>query len=115
MDAEEYGLIGSIEWVEVSRKIILFHIYYIIDYSQLNLCFVQFKEFRKKLTDNAVAYLNLDTPIIGNYSYLAAASPLLFDLVIDVTKSIKIDKNSARTVYDNWLQNCPNANVTGPE
>jgi hypothetical protein len=72
------------------------------------------KEFRKKLADNSVVYLNLDSAVIGNFSYLARASPLLFDLIINVTKSIRVE-NSEKTVYDNWLVNSPNSDGSGPE
>jgi hypothetical protein len=56
----------------------------------------------------------LDSSVIGNFSYLARASPLLFDLIINVTKSIKVE-NSEKTVYDNWIANSPNSEGTGPE
>lgn len=78
--AEEYGLIGSTEWVE---------------------------EFEKKLSANGVVYINLDVSIYGNYSYEASASPLLFDMLYNVTKLININENT--TVYDRWLQNNPDS------
>jgi N-acetylated-alpha-linked acidic dipeptidase len=73
--SEEYGLLGSTEWVE---------------------------EFNKKLNLNAVAYLNLDISVQGNYSYTAKASPLLHNIIYDVTRKIKLTENE--TVFDRWLK-----------
>lgn len=75
-DAEEYGLIGSTEWVE---------------------------EFEKKLSANAVVYINMDVSIYGNYSYEAMASPLLNEMLFKVAKEIKLSANES--VYDRWLVN----------
>ncbi|CAF0930021.1 unnamed protein product [Brachionus calyciflorus] len=84
--AEEYGLIGSVEWVE---------------------------EYLKKLQANSVAYLNIDTMIKGNYSYRAYASPVLFDFIFEVAKNIK--QTSNETVFDRWLKNDPNSDKTEPK
>lgn len=84
--AEEYGLIGSWEFVE---------------------------EFKKKLGANAIAYFNLDVSMKGNYSYQAAASPLLFDFVFDVTKQIRV--TPSESVFDRWLKNNPNEQKTEPD
>jgi N-acetylated-alpha-linked acidic dipeptidase len=77
--AEEYGLIGSTEFVE---------------------------EFNKKLIKNSIAYLNMDIGVQGNYSFTAKSNPLLFNLIYNVTKNIKmIDNNSNNeSVYDRWLK-----------
>lgn len=83
--AEEYGLIGSVEWVE---------------------------EYLKKLQANSITYLNIDTMIKGNYSYRAYASPILHDLIYDVTKSIR--QTSDETVFDRWLKNDPNEEKSEP-
>ena len=40
-----------------------------------------------------------------NYSYEAKASPLLHDLIYDVTGSIKMMDGSNETVYERWLKN----------
>lgn len=73
--AEEYGLIGSTEWVE---------------------------EFNKKLSVNSIAYLNMDIAVQGNYSITIDSSPLLHELIYDVTK--KIPFNNEESVYDRWLK-----------
>lgn len=83
---EEYGLIGSTEWVE---------------------------EFEKKLSANAVIYINLDVSIYGNFSYEAMASPLLYDMLYNVTKLIDIGDGSKETVFDRWLRNNPDNQDTG--
>lgn len=84
-DAEEYGLIGSTEWVE---------------------------EFRKKLTANGIVYINCDNAVQGNYSYEAKASPQLHQLLYEVTKNIKL--NDKLSIFDRWLENNPNENNTLP-
>lgn len=84
-DAEEFGVIGSMEWVE---------------------------EFQKKLSANSVIYINMDTVLKGNYSLRVLASPLLFDFIYDVTKSIQM--NSNETIYDRWLKNDPDSYKNAP-
>ncbi len=54
----------------------------------------------------------MDSILKGNYSYRALASPLLFNLVFNVTKSIQITHNE--TVFDRWLKNDPNSDFTAP-
>lgn len=83
--AEEFGKLGSTEFVE---------------------------EFYKKLALNGVAYLNLDIAVYGNYSYQGKSSPLLFDTLYHVTKSIQYD--SERSVFDRWLEHEPNDKKTLP-
>ena len=83
--AEEYGLIGSTEWVE---------------------------EYEKKLSANAVIYINLDVSVYGNFSYEAMASPLLYNMLYDITK--RIDINDKETVYSRWLKNNPDTDTKLP-
>ncbi len=63
------------------------------------------EEFEKKLSANGVVYINLDVSIYGNYSYEAQASPLLFDMLYDVTKLVNVSEE--KSVYDRWLENDP--------
>ena len=86
-DAEEYGLVGSTEWVE---------------------------EYVKKLMDNSVVYINNDMAMSGNFSYEAKASPLLHNLLFDTTKNIRVG-NSETSVYNRWLENSPNEASTFPK
>ncbi|XP_070565293.1 N-acetylated-alpha-linked acidic dipeptidase 2-like [Ptychodera flava] len=79
--AEEYGMIGSNEFVE---------------------------EFSKSLTSRAVVYLNLDIAVVGNHTIIALSSPLLFKAMHEATKKVKDPNRSSngkvQTVYENWLQ-----------
>lgn len=70
-DAEEYGVIGSTEWVE---------------------------EYSKDLSKNTVAYLNIDTAVKGSI-FSAKASPSLKKLLWDVTKDV-FDPKTNQSIYD---------------
>ena len=72
-DAEEYGLIGSTEWVE---------------------------ENAAELKANAVAYLNLDAAVSGPH-FGASSVPSLWRLIRDVTKDVK-DPKTGKSVYQQW-------------
>ncbi|KAB7496030.1 N-acetylated-alpha-linked acidic dipeptidase-like protein [Armadillidium nasatum] len=74
--AEEFGLIGSTEWVE---------------------------ENINKLQSRAVAYINTDTCTSGPELHIRA-SPLMHDLFTNVTKMIPGVKDSSKTVYDEWKE-----------
>jgi N-acetylated-alpha-linked acidic dipeptidase len=72
-DAEEYGIIGSTEWVE---------------------------QHRDALTRNAVAYINADASISGpNFS--ASASPSLKQPIIDAARAVPYPGGGS--VYDHWM------------
>ncbi|MBX3358798.1 MAG: M28 family peptidase [Phycisphaeraceae bacterium] len=74
--AEEFGLIGSVEWVEAHRE---------------------------SLAANAVAYLNLDMASTG-LEFDAAASPPLRRVIAEAAKSVPQPGGSAgQTVYDAWI------------
>lgn len=72
-DAEEYGLIGSVEWVE---------------------------DLAAELKEKAVAYLNLDAAVSGN-QFGASSVPSLWRLMRAVTRDVK-DPKSGKTVYQQW-------------
>jgi N-acetylated-alpha-linked acidic dipeptidase len=72
-DAEEYGLIGSTEWVE---------------------------ENAAELKASAVAYLNLDAAVSGPH-FGASSVPSLWKLIRDVTKDVK-DPKTGKSVYQQW-------------
>ncbi|XP_060968391.1 probable glutamate carboxypeptidase LAMP1 isoform X1 [Cannabis sativa] len=74
-DAEEFGLLGSTEWVEENREL---------------------------LASRAVAYLNVDCAVSEPMFY-ASATPQLDDLLIQATQQVQDPDNSSRTVYDLWL------------
>jgi N-acetylated-alpha-linked acidic dipeptidase len=71
-DAEEYGLVGSTEWVE---------------------------DHAKHLTKYALAYLNADVAVVGKALDIAA-SPLLNDVLVQATKDIVT--NTGSTMYEDW-------------
>ena len=75
-DGEEYGLIGSTEWVE---------------------------EYIPWLKDTAVAYLNVDVGSRGT-EFTAAAAPLLDQALIEATKDVQSPNQtvSGSTVNDLW-------------
>ncbi|KAJ3704062.1 hypothetical protein LUZ61_007767 [Rhynchospora tenuis] len=74
-DAEEYGLIGSTEWVEENREL---------------------------LTSRAVAYLNVDSAVYGPGFYVSA-TPQLDPLLIEASKMVRDPDNSSQTLYDSWI------------
>ncbi|XP_037082814.1 N-acetylated-alpha-linked acidic dipeptidase 2-like isoform X2 [Pollicipes pollicipes] len=79
--AEEYGLVGSVEWVQHRRQ---------------------------QLAARAIAYLNVDLTINGNETLRALGVPLLHDLLFESARAVA-NPNPAevaagrRTVYDTWL------------
>ncbi|XP_037499757.1 N-acetylated-alpha-linked acidic dipeptidase 2 [Rhipicephalus sanguineus] len=86
--AEEFGLIGSQEWVE---------------------------QHRMQLDHQAVAYLNVDIAVQGNGTLEMSASPLLAHLIWESTKKLpnpdKDEVARGRTsVFDTWLANSPSFN-----
>lgn len=74
-DAEEYGLIGSVEWVE---------------------------QHRAELEQKAVAYLNLDSAVSGS-RFGASGTPSLRALLHEATQAV-VDPRSGRRLYEVWLE-----------
>jgi len=74
-DAEEYGVIGSSEWVE---------------------------EFIEPLTTGAVAYINADAAVAGGY-FGSSASPSLKQPIIDAIRDTPYPKQN-RSIYDWWAE-----------
>ena len=75
-DGEEYGLIGSTEWVE---------------------------EYLPWLSESAIAYINVDVGTAGP-EFTAAAAPLLNDLLYDATKLVQSPNQTTQgqSVRDTW-------------
>jgi len=74
-DAEEYGIIGSAEWVE---------------------------EFLPELSAGAVAYINADGAVSGP-NFGASSSPSLKQPILDATRVVAYPGDEAgRTVYEWW-------------
>lgn len=83
--AEEYGIVGSVEWTE---------------------------QFTKQLEDRAVAYLNVDMALEGNYTLRTKSTPLLITAVYESAKKIpnpdpKEVAAGRTSVYDTWLHRRP--------
>ncbi|KAK4765350.1 hypothetical protein SAY86_026440 [Trapa natans] len=74
-DAEEYGLIGSTEWVEDNREM---------------------------LASRAVAYLNVDVAVSGA-GFHAASTPQLDRLWIEAAQQVVDPDNSSQSIYDSWV------------
>lgn len=71
-DGEEYGLIGSTEWAE---------------------------EHKKELTENAVAYINLDS--VAGQNFGASSVPSLNELIYSITKTTE-NLETKTTVFEDW-------------
>ncbi|MDA0709011.1 MAG: M28 family peptidase [bacterium] len=74
-DAEEFGIMGSTEWVE---------------------------QFGQELSTNAVAYLNADMAATGR-NFGASASPSLKGVISEAAKAVT-HPGSVQTVYDLWME-----------
>jgi len=73
-DAEEWGILGSTEWVEANAE---------------------------QLKRSAVAYINQDSPVSGR-RFNASAAPEIRSLVRESTRAV-LDPATGRPVYDAWL------------
>ncbi|XP_063807474.1 glutamate carboxypeptidase 2-like isoform X2 [Pseudophryne corroboree] len=76
-DAEEFGLLGSTEWAE---------------------------ENVKTLEKRAVAYINADSSVEGNFTLRIDCTPLMYQLVYSLTKEIASpdDGYEGRSLYESW-------------
>nr|XP_008170063.1 N-acetylated-alpha-linked acidic dipeptidase 2 isoform X4 [Chrysemys picta bellii] len=81
-DAEEFGLLGSTEWAEENAKV---------------------------LQKRAVAYINTDSSIEGNYTLRVDCSPLLYKLVYNLTEEIASPDEGyeGKSLYESWLEKDP--------
>ncbi|XP_049621829.1 N-acetylated-alpha-linked acidic dipeptidase 2 [Suncus etruscus] len=81
-DAEEFGLLGSTEWAEENTKI---------------------------LQERSIAYINSDSSIEGNYTLRVDCTPLLYQLVYQLTKEIASpdDGFENKSLYESWLVKDP--------
>ncbi|KAK3092472.1 hypothetical protein FSP39_003224 [Pinctada imbricata] len=89
--SEEYGLIGSTEWIE---------------------------QYIKSLAARSVGYLNVDISVQGNFSLRALATPLLYEAIYSATRRVPnpdpLESSNVKTVYDKWLSSFPNADSSKP-
>jgi N-acetylated-alpha-linked acidic dipeptidase len=72
-DGEEYGLLGSTEWVE---------------------------EYADELKQKAVAYLNVDSAVSGPH-FGASSVPSMWKLIRAATRDVK-DPKTGKTIYQQW-------------
>ncbi|XP_060586029.1 N-acetylated-alpha-linked acidic dipeptidase 2-like [Ruditapes philippinarum] len=91
--AEEYGLIGSTEWVE---------------------------HYVKNLGARAIGYLNVDVAVWGNFSLNAEGTPQLYHSLLKATKKIpnpNSDEIAAgrKTIYDTWYNVSPDPKFGRPK
>ncbi len=77
-DAEEYGIIGSTEWVE---------------------------QLREELEANAIAYINADGAVSGS-NFGASSSPSLKGQILEATKTVTYP-GTGESLYDWWLARAP--------
>ncbi|KAK4016643.1 hypothetical protein OUZ56_031605 [Daphnia magna] len=91
--AEEYGMIGSYEWAE---------------------------EHAKVLIQRAVAYINVDSAMEGNYTLKSQTVPSLYSVIREAAKMVPnpnpVEVEAGRkTVFDTWLAANPDPrNPTQP-
>jgi N-acetylated-alpha-linked acidic dipeptidase len=78
-DAEEFGIIGSVEWVE---------------------------EFREELDQNCIAYFNADGACSG-MNFRASSTPTLKELLTQATQVVPYPKGE-QTVYEHWVARAGN-------
>ncbi|CAF1492974.1 unnamed protein product [Adineta steineri] len=74
--AEEYGIVGSVEFVE---------------------------EYAKILGSRVVSYLNMDVIVEGTELMFMEMSPLLYDFSIEISKQVKAPYTN-ETIYEQWIR-----------
>lgn len=81
-DAEEFGMVGSSEWIQAHQQ---------------------------ELYHRTVAYINLDQAVSGNNSLFALASPLLRQALKEATELVPCHEgsHSDMSVYDMWRMRKP--------
>jgi N-acetylated-alpha-linked acidic dipeptidase len=84
--AEEYGIIGSVEWVEAHLE---------------------------NLKHNAVAYINLDMAAMG-LRFRASASPTMQRVVAGAAHRVPVEHGKSELVINGWLERSPGADPTLP-
>uniref|UniRef100_A0A670Y5Z0 Glutamate carboxypeptidase 2 n=1 Tax=Pseudonaja textilis TaxID=8673 RepID=A0A670Y5Z0_PSETE len=87
-DAEEFGLMGSTEWAEENVKI---------------------------LQERAVAYINADSSIEGNYTLRVDCTPSMHSLVYNLTKEIPSPDEGFedRSLFESWYEKNPSREHKG--
>ncbi|KAI8482422.1 hypothetical protein Bbelb_398180 [Branchiostoma belcheri] len=79
--AEEFGLLGSYEYVE---------------------------QFTDLIKERMVAYINMDIGVGGNYTVFGGCSPSMVDVIYDTTKQVPDpDASLGKSVYETWSERDP--------
>nr|XP_045616000.1 glutamate carboxypeptidase 2-like [Procambarus clarkii] len=75
------------------------------------------EQFSSTLRDRAVVYLNVETVMTGNYSFMAKGVPMLHDIIMELAPMVpnpdqeEVEKGHS-SLYDTWLDRFPD-NTTG--
>ncbi|XP_059042855.1 glutamate carboxypeptidase 2 isoform X2 [Mustela lutreola] len=87
-DAEEFGLLGSTEWAEENSRL---------------------------LQERAVAYVNADSSIEGNYTLRVDCTPLMYSLVYNLTKELQSPDEGfeGKSLYESWNGKSPSPEFSG--
>lgn len=83
--AEEFGLVGSVEWVQENAKL---------------------------LTNRAVVYLNTDVAVGGNFVMVAQTCPMLTEAIFDRAKKVQDPDKSS--IYDTMVKRFNHSNADYP-
>jgi len=84
-DAEEFGLMGSWEWVE---------------------------DHAKMVNQRVIAYLNVDIAVEGNHTVRFKSTPQMEDAFFEVTKTLPAP-DSKLSLYDDWTRKLPSITNEG--
>ncbi|XP_077975330.1 aminopeptidase NAALADL1-like [Styela clava] len=78
--AEEFGLIGSVEWAQEKANL---------------------------LQERSIIYINVDIAVFGNDTFHARGSPLTSNLFPDAAKMVPDPHDGSKTVFDTWKEYYP--------
>lgn len=92
-DAEEFGAVGSTEFLE---------------------------QFGTEIAARTVAYINLDAPVLGVYTFYSRMHPLIAGVLFDAADDVRIDVGNGAangpSVYKRWCERAPYSNeLSEPE
>ena len=68
--------------------------------------FFLFQEFQKILGERAVAYLNVDSAVSGNYTVRMKSTPLLYSAIYEAAQKVCNDQGAMRIRGPGRLENC---------
>ena len=65
-----------------------------------------FQEFQKILGERAVAYLNVDGAVSGNYTVRMKSTPLLYSAIYEAAQKVCYGQGAVRIIATERLENC---------